>query len=83
MYYIEMLGLAILLGIVCLFVLKFSISKVVGFVVNAVLGCALIWALNYFNIVSVPINWITAAITGVFGIPGAVVLALLAYFKII
>ncbi len=62
-------------------VFKISIS-VVGLLINAVVGGVVLWILNLVGI-KIPINLLTAIITGFFGIPGVIILLALKYiFKV-
>ena len=83
MEYLEMIAIAVIVIVVAKFVLKLSGNMIKGFIINALVGCALMWALSYFHIIAIPINWITAAVAGVFGIPGVIVLAILVLLHIL
>ena len=53
-----------------------SIKVVVGFLINALIGFVILWILNHFG-VGIPINLLTSAVVGFFGIPGILVLLVL------
>lgn len=57
-------------------VFDISVKLFIKFLINALIGAALLFICNYaFNALhleklQVPINWITAALTGILGVPG-------------
>ena len=63
-------------------ILDIIIKLFIKFLINALIGAALLFICNYaFNALhlenlSVPINWITSAITGILGIPGVALIIL-------
>ena len=67
-------------------VLVFIIAKIVfkgtrtilGFLINIAAGGLTLWVLDLIG-VSIPINWITAGIVGLLGVPGVVVVVVLKY----
>ena len=83
MEYLEMIAIAVVVIIIAKFVLKLSGNAIKGFIINAIVGIALMWGLTYLHIVAIPINWITGAVAGVFGVPGVIVLAILKFLDII
>jgi len=83
MEYLEMIAIAVVVIIIAKFVLKLSGNAIKGFIINAIVGIALMWGLTYLKIVVIPITWVTAAVAGVFGVPGVIVLAILKLLSII
>lgn len=74
--------IAVLVVIYLVFkIFKLSIKLFVKFLINALIGAVLLFVFNFvfyqklgikeFNI---PINWVTAAITGVLGVPGVIIM---------
>lgn len=60
-----------------------STKVVVGFLINALVGAVILWVLNIFGL-GIAITWLSAAIVGIFGIPGVIVLLVLKFvFKIV
>lgn len=45
---------------------------------NSVVGAIVIYAINFLGFVHIPINFFTAIIAGIFGIPGVIVLTIYA-----
>ena len=68
---------AIVLIAVVLKLLKVSIKGILGFIVNAAVGIALIFLLNMIPGVAIPLTWWTGLVSGLFGIPGVVVLLII------
>ena len=66
--------------IIAKFLLHLTPKKLYAMIVNILFSLLVIWILDYFGIVSIPINWITILLVGILGIPGVlfcVVLVLL------
>ena len=68
---------AIVLIALVLKLLKVSIKGILGFIVNAAVGIALIFLLNMIPGVAIPLTWWTGLVSGLFGIPGVVVLLII------
>lgn len=51
-----------------------------GIIINAVMGCIILFGLNLFGIVAIPINALNAFICSVFGIFGALLIYLILTF---
>lgn len=83
MNYLMILGIALVVILLCKFLFHVDGSKLVGLIVNAVIGFAILWLINYTGLVSIPINIITALIVGIFGLPGVVVLIILALIGVL
>ncbi|MBQ0067152.1 MAG: pro-sigmaK processing inhibitor BofA family protein [Phascolarctobacterium sp.] len=65
----------IVVAVVVLFVVYKLISLPFKFVINGIIGCALLMGVNWlgsFAHFSVPINLVNALVAGIFGIPGLV-----------
>ena len=83
LYYLEVAAIAIVIILVAKYVLKLNSKKVVTLIINSLIGLAILWLINWTGFVSIPLNIVTALITGIFGAPGVIVLVILAFFKII
>ncbi|HIX46713.1 MAG TPA: pro-sigmaK processing inhibitor BofA family protein [Candidatus Borkfalkia faecigallinarum] len=70
-------AVAIVLIALVLKLLKVSIKGILGFIVNAAVGIALIFLLNMIPGVEIPLTWWTGLVSGLFGIPGVVVLLII------
>lgn len=69
--------------IIAKYLFHLKVKDLVTIVINSVLGYIIIWALNYFNIVSIPLTILNSLIIGIFGIPGCILLVILVVFGII
>lgn len=81
--YLPMLVGILILIVVAKFILSLRIGQIVGIIINAIIGCILLYVINLTGFVSIDINWITSLVTGIFGIPGVIVLVILAFLGII
>ncbi|WP_258554011.1 pro-sigmaK processing inhibitor BofA family protein [Megamonas hypermegale] len=43
---------------------------------NSIIGAIVLYIINFLGFVYIPINFITALIAGIFGVPGVLVLAI-------
>ena len=85
-------GLLIIIGVILIVFLIFKLLKIsakvfVKFLINAVIGAALLFICNlvfgrllHIDALTLPINWVTATVTGVLGVPGVIILLLYNYF---
>jgi len=63
--------------------LKAPLKFIFKFLLHALLGYVALFVINFFGAwigISLGLNWINAAIVGVFGIPGVILLLLLQFF---
>lgn len=65
---------------VVLKLLKFSFKTILKFIINAAIGIGAIFLLNLIPSVAIPVTWWTALITGIFGIPGVIVVLIISFF---
>lgn len=76
----SMLVVAFFVGllILCLIIkiLSLPMSVLWKCIYNSIIGAIVIYAINWLGLVYIPLNFITALIAGVFGIPGVLVLAI-------
>ncbi len=77
MNYLMILGIALVVILLSKFLFHVEGSKLIGLIINVLIGFAILWLVNYTGLVSIPINIVTALVVGIFGLPGVVVLILL------
>lgn len=53
-------------------------KSVFGFLINIAAGAFALWVLDLIGF-GVPINWVTAGIVGLLGVPGVVIVAVLKF----
>ena len=82
MNYLMILGIALVVILLSKFLFHVEGSKLIGLIINALIGFAILWLINYTGLVSIPINIVTALVVGIFGLPGVIVLILLAVLGI-
>ena len=81
--YLVLIVAALVVIAIAKFVLHLSVGKIIGLVINAVIGFIVLYVLNLTGLVSIPLNLITSLVAGVFGLPGVIVLILLAVLGIL
>lgn len=73
MDYLVLVGAVIALFVI-LKLLAWPFKKMIKMAINVAIGVALLFVFNHFGMAwfgfSVPINWITALVVGLLGIPG-------------
>lgn len=57
-------------------VLSVPLSWLWKAIYNSVIGAIVLYAINFLGIVYIPINFLSAFIAGVFGVPGVLLLAI-------
>ncbi|HEY8423446.1 MAG TPA: pro-sigmaK processing inhibitor BofA family protein [Clostridia bacterium] len=72
------LGLALI--VFSCWLLKIKKKGFWGVIINALMGCLILFAVNLFKIVAIPINPLNAFICAVFGIFGVVLIYLIITF---
>ena len=78
----EWIGIAILAVITVVLVLRLlsaPLRLAVKLLINALVGFAVLFLLNFAGGLSLGINWLNAIVVGIFGAPGVVLLLLLKY----
>lgn len=86
MSYLTMILIAIIVLLLAKFVLKVNTKRLIELIINILLGIVVIWLINKFGGslgISIPLNFITALVVGVLGIPGVIILVLLNLIGII
>ena len=85
MEYLVFIG-AVIAVFIILKILAWPIKKIFKMVINIIVGGLLLVIVNYiganFGFV-IPINWITALVVGILGVPGLLALAVLTLLKVI
>lgn len=82
--YLIIIGIIAVIFVIAKYVLKLNTRKVIGLLVNCLLGALILWLINWLPIgLNIPLNWITILVTGVFGVVGVLVLVVLALCGII
>ncbi|MCI9177630.1 MAG: pro-sigmaK processing inhibitor BofA [Clostridia bacterium] len=74
---------AIALLFIILKILSLPMKLIIKLVVNGVIGGITIWLINLVGAnfgFTIALNWITALIVGILGIPGAIILAIIQIF---
>ena len=78
-YILIAVAAALVLAIV-LKLFKFGFKTILKFVINAAVGIAVIFLLNLIPGVEIPIVWWTGLLSGLFGVPGAVISLIISFF---
>lgn len=80
-----LLAFAVGVMVLCIIlkIISFPIRKIIKLVINAIIGGIVLLCVNYFGAAVgfvLTINWLSALIVGVFGIPGVIIVAILQFF---
>ena len=69
--------------ILCVFTKIFSMPLKIlwNCIYNSIIGAIVLYIINFLGFVYIPINFITALIAGIFGVPGVLVLAIYSMYK--
>ena len=64
--------------ILCVFTKNFFYATKIlwNCIYNSIIGAIVLYIINFLGFVYIPINFITALIAGIFGVPGVLVLAI-------
>ncbi|MBQ3937882.1 MAG: pro-sigmaK processing inhibitor BofA family protein [Clostridia bacterium] len=81
---------AVILAVYLIFaVFKISLKLFVKFLINALIGAALLMVSNlifgnllHIDALTLPINWLTSVVTGVLGGPGVIILLIIRFFTV-
>lgn len=74
---------ALIVLYIILKILSLPLKLILKLVINGFIGGLIIWVINLIGAsfgFAITLNWITALIVGILGIPGAVILAILQIF---
>ena len=78
MDYLKILVIALIVILIAKFIFHLNGKKLIALIVNAIIGFVVIWVINWTGLVHIPLNLITSLVAGVFGLPGVIVLIILA-----
>ena len=71
-------AIAVFAVVLVLKLLGKSMKVVLGVLVNALVGGLIIWLLNILGL-GITLNWLTALIVGVLGIPGVIIVLIITF----
>ena len=79
------LGILIILGVILIMWLvlklfKVSFKVIWKLLINALIGGVVLYLLNLIPGISMPINWLTTILTGIFGVPAVIVIFIVSLF---
>jgi len=86
MEYLYIIIIGIIVLAVAKFILNFKVRKLIGLILNIILGIIVLWLVNAFGGalgIAIPINIITALVVGLGGLPGVILLIILSLVGII
>lgn len=86
MHYLQIIIVAAIVLLLAKFIFKVNTKRLIELIVNIILGIVVIWLINTFGSslgISIPLNFITALVVGILGIPGVIILVLLNLIGII
>ena len=83
MNYLMIILIALAVILLSKFLFHVDGSKLIALIVNAIIGFAILWLINYTGLVSIPLNIITSLVVGILGLPGVVLLIILALLGVI
>ena len=86
MHYLQIIIVAAIVLLLAKFIFKVNTKRLVELIINILLGIVVIWLINKFGGslgISIPLNFITALVVGILGIPGVIILVLLNLIGII
>ena len=78
-------GILIILGVILILWLvlklfKASFKVIWKLLINALIGGVVLYLLNLIPGISMPINWLTTILTGIFGVPAVIVIFIVSLF---
>lgn len=74
--------IGLVLAIMVLAVLFWVLKKVLPLILNGIIGLVVFWLLNYFGVMSVPLDIWTFLISAIGGVFGIVIVLALRYFGV-
>ena len=81
--YLTMVVVALVVITLASFLLHLSLKKIIGLIINFVIGYAVLYLINKTGLIYIPLNIITALVVGIFGLPGVILLILLVYLNVL
>ena len=78
-------GILIILGVILILWLvlklfKVSFKVIWKLLINSLIGGVVLYLLNLIPGISMPINWLTTILTGIFGVPAVIVIFIVSLF---
>ena len=78
-------GILIILGVILILWLvlklfKVSFKVIWKLLINALIGGVVLYLLNLIPGISMPINWLTTILPGIFGVPAVIVIFIVSLF---
>ena len=78
-------GILIILGVILILWLvlklfKVSFKVIWKLLINALIGGVVLYLLNLIPGISMPINWLTTILSGIFGVPAVIVIFIVSLF---
>ncbi len=86
MHYLQIILVAAVVLLLAKFIFRVNTKRLIELIINILLGIVVIWLINTFGSslgISIPLNFITALVVGILGIPGVIILVLLNLIGII
>ena len=86
MHYLQIVLVAAVVLLLAKFVLRINTRRIIELIINILLGIIVIWLVNKFGSslgTPIPLNFITALVVGILGLPGVIILILLNLIGII
>ncbi len=71
-------AVAIIAVVLVLKLLGKSMKVILGVLINALVGGVIIWLLNLLGL-GIALNWLTALLVGVLGIPGVIIVLIVTF----
>lgn len=86
MHYLTIILIAIIVLSLAKFIFHVNAKRLIELIINIILGLIVLWLINKFGGslgIAIPINFITALVVGILGVPGVIILLLLNLIGII
>lgn len=83
MDYLKIALIALVVILIAKFLFNLSGRKLLGIIINAIIGLAILWLINLTGLIYLPINIVTCLLVGIFGVPGVILLIILVLVGII
>ena len=83
MDYLKIALIALVVILIAKFLFNLSGRKLLGIIINAIIGLAILWLINLTGLIYLPINIVTCLLVGIFGVPGVILLIILVLVVII
>lgn len=83
MDYLKIALIALVVILIAKFLFRLNGRKLIGLIINAIIGLVILWLINLTGLIYLPINIITCLLVGIFGVPGVILLIILVLVGII